>query len=132
MSAKAIVITKLLATAGVTAIVGQTIRPVAFKQSDLPPAILVTTEGIADTTTLGGAGKYYRSRVMTECIGTTATEAEAIGDAVIEALNGVIYETIAGCEVSAILLGTTDTDDYNEDLTQFRRTLDFFVRWRAA
>lgn len=132
MSATAAVIAKLLAATPVTSLVENRIRPVNLAPKDALPGVVVNIISGYDEPTLAGAGQYYRHRMQTDCLATTATAALAVGDAVMDVLNGVINETIGGCKDVTSLFAGIDFTDYGEDLTVYRRVLQFDVWWRKA
>lgn len=131
MSGLAIVTAKLLATSAVTAIVGQDVNAIMAPQTTEPPNIVLNLAGGNDQQMLSGAGKMYEQRIATESVARTATAAVALGDAVIDALQDVVKQTIAGCTDVDIALGTTDYTDWAEDRSLYRRTIHFSVKFRT-
>jgi hypothetical protein len=130
LSALTIVNTTLLDAPGVTSLVGTKVYPVVSPAQTAPPVIVVNRVSGDDDAMLSGAMRYYRNRMQVDCIAVTAKSAEQIGEAVLDALNGVVKATIAGCMDVDILFASTDQTDFADDRSIFRRLLQFNVRWR--
>lgn len=138
MSAPKIVINRLLAASGVTAIVGSRAFPILAPQNTQPPLIVVHLISTVDLgRTIDAAGDYFRSVVQVDCIaaGSPAAAGQVIdlGEAVIAALNGVIKQTVVGCsDVDILLNDGEDFTEYDQELQTFRRVLRFTVIWRRG
>lgn len=129
MSALAIAIARLKQVTGVTSVVTATkIYAMLAPQTVPAPYVLVNLISEPDEPMLDGAGRYYESRVSIEAIGTTGAEANSLG----EAIKGidVVKASIAGCTDVDIWKADSDYSDYADDRTAFRRTMDFYIRWR--
>lgn len=131
MSALSIAITKLKATSAVTTkTTAARIYPVDLPQGASPPCLVVNIASGYDEHMLTGAGKYYRNRVTVECNAETPLEVVDLGDAVMAALQDNINATIGAFTGVTTQFADLDRTDYSDDRTTYRRTLDFFIRWR--
>lgn len=131
MSAIEIVITKLKATAAVTALVPKASHyPIMWPEAAQPPAIVINIAGDSDEQMLSGAGKYYETRVRIESMAVSGTAVIAIGNAVRDALQDIVKATIAGFHDVDITYNGQFTD-WADDRSMARVVSDFSVRWRA-
>ena len=132
MSALEIAVTKLGATSSVTTITGAIgIYPISLPQTAAPPCVLVNIVSGQDEHMLTGAGKLYLHRVSVECLATTAAGVMALGDAVMAALEDNANATIGSFTGVSTQWADIDRTDLSDDRTVYRRTLDFFIRWRS-
>lgn len=132
MSALKIAVTKLAATSAVTDITTAVgIYPITMPQAAVPPCLIVNVVSGQDEHMLTGAGKYYRHRVSVECLATTALGAEALGAAVMTALQDNANATIGSFTGVATQFADSDRTDFSDDRSVYRRTVDFFIRWRS-
>jgi len=137
MSALAIVATKLKATPAVISLVAKShIVPGSLPQNagqveteQAARWILLTLVGGRDEQTLGGAGQLYEHRVRAECIASDLSTADAMGTAVLHALENVIKETIGGHAGTDISFSDIDFTQGSDDRSSEARILDFRVRW---
>lgn len=134
MSAIPIITQLLLANEDVTDIVGDKIFPIMAPQNTERPYIVLHLVDTEDAEYLYGAARYYRSLVQvdsyTEQTPEGAAQVMRLGDAVIEALNGVVKAKVAGSVDIDVLLGDTDfTESFLEAQTH-RRYTRFTCRWR--
>lgn len=137
MSAVQIVITKLLAASAVTAITSTRVYPILAPQTAITPQIVVHLIDNDDGAHLNGANKYYRSIVqvdsnVADSISGAAGKMLDLGETVIDVLNGVIKETVAGFKDVDIFLGDSDFTEYLNDRNAHSRVTRFSVQWRAA
>lgn len=134
MSAISIVTQKLLASPDVVDIVGDKIYPIMAPQNETRPYIVLHIIDNDDTPVLAGAGKYYRTIIQCdsycELSPAGATQVIALGDAVIDALNGVVKESVAGCIDVDVLLGSADFTESALEANTHRRYTQFAVRFR--
>lgn len=131
MSGISIVVTKLKGEATVTDLCPAThVFPVQLPQMQQPPAIIVNLTSKSDGQHLAGANRYYRDRISVECIALTATEAHDIGEAVLDFLNGIINDAVAGCRDINILFADFDMTVPDDARTVEKRELHFYVMWR--
>ncbi|TIX28923.1 DUF3168 domain-containing protein [Mesorhizobium sp.] len=131
MSALSIAITKLKATSAVTSkTTAARIYPVDLPQGASQPCLVVNIASGYDEHMLSGAGKYYRNRVTVECNAPTSEAVMALGDAVMAALEDNVNATIGTFTGITTQFADLDRTDYTDDRTTYRRTLDFFIRWR--
>lgn len=82
-----VAIRELLANAGVTAIVGQKVRP-EWASNESPPGVIV--EGLTTTYNLGPGTRRLGLQVplfIAKCYGTTRPQASQLANAVVEAMN---------------------------------------------
>lgn len=133
MSAMQIVITKLVATSAVTALVpASKIFPVTVGQGTNPPAITVSEMPRRDQPLLeGGASGYYEQRVTVDCMAETAEAGLAIANAVFGALHGPTKASISGFSDVDILEKGGAGSGYSDDRSLFTAGMDFSVRWRG-
>ena len=84
------IITKLLATSGVTDLVGSRVRPGGLAKSDhlAGPSIAIHRVSGGPLNTLSGGGTSYLSRVQLDCIAPTWLGARSLATACATALNG--------------------------------------------
>jgi hypothetical protein len=133
MSAMQIIIDRLKASPTVTASVpAGSILPVKAPQGLAPPYLLVNLIGEPDRNLLGGAGRYYQSRVSITVIALTGTSAINIGTAVKLALDSVVKASSGSFRDIDIYTEGTDYTDTNDDQSVARRIIDFYVDWRTA
>lgn len=132
MSALSIAITKLAATSAVTSkTTVARIYPIVFPQTASLPCLVANVVSGYDEHMLDGAGKYYRNRISIECLAASAEEVIALGDAVMSALQDNVNATIGAFTGVTTQFADLDRTDYSDDRTTYRRTLDFFIRWRS-
>lgn len=134
MSALAIARQLLITDAAVTGLVGTRVYPVAGEQGAVRPMVVLHLIHTKDHPTIAGAGKYYNTRFQTDCLGSTATEALNLGEAVIGRLNGIVKigMTIQGTRYKDIdcLLSETDFTEREDLPDSFRRIIQFSLWWR--
>lgn len=131
MSALEIAVTKLKATSAVTSkTTAVRIYPIDLPQGAQQPCLVVNIASGYDEHMLTGAGKYYRHRITVECLAATPEAVIALGDAVMTAMEDNVNATIGAFAGVTTQLADLDRTDYTDDRTTYRRTLDFFVRWR--
>jgi hypothetical protein len=135
MSALSIIAQRLLDSPEVTAIVGDKIFPIMAPQNAERPYLVLHIIDNMDTPILAGAGKYFRTQIQSDAYSEMtpagAKQVIELGDAVIEALNGVVKEKIAGCVDVDILLGSADFTESALEANTHRRYTQFSVRWRT-
>ncbi len=132
MSALSIAITKLKATSAVTSrTTTARIYPVDLPQGASQPCLIVNITSGYDEHMLSGAGKYYLNRITVECNAQTPQEVMDLGDAVMAALQDNVHATIGAFVGVTTQFADLDRTDYSDDRTTYRRTLDFFIRWRS-
>lgn len=130
MSAIEIVITKLLADAGVTALVGQRVRPMQGAQGDVAPFIVVNQASEGEQPMLRYDSGYYESRVSIELNSTTGTGVTILGTAIKLALKNTVKEAVGAYLDVDILKSASDYTDVNDARTLVRRIMDYTVHWR--
>lgn len=133
MSSIGIIVTKLKATPGVTALVPKaSIYPIKWPQMAQPPALVLNLVGGTDRQMLNGAARYYSGRVNIEVLDTDASSVDAIGRAVITALESVVKAAIASCRDVDIAYEGGDFTDWADDRSMARWTIPFRVDWKPA
>lgn len=75
-------IAQLLASSGVTALVGAAVRPNVRAQNDNPPCVVVTTISRSPVYHSGGQADLAEAMVQMDCWGKTALEALTLARAV--------------------------------------------------
>lgn len=132
MSALAIAITKLKATPAVTSLTTAAgVYPIDMPQQATAPCLVVNLTSGYDEHMLSGAGKYYRNRITVECLAVGPEAVVALGDAVLAALQDNVNATIGAFTGVTTQFADLDRTDFSNDRTTYRRTLDFFIRWRS-
>jgi hypothetical protein len=135
MSALAIITQALLASEAFTNIVDSKVYPIMAPQNAARPYTVLHLVDNEDTPHLGGAGRYYRSIVQADHYAEMTSEGAAtvvrLGDAAIEALNGIVKAKIAGCVDVDVLLGAVDFTESFLEANTHRRYTQFTCRWRT-
>lgn len=133
MSAISLTIQALLAAPDVTAVVSNRIQPHPVRQGTALPAIAVTMSAENMEYLLGGASQYPQSSVQIHCLGTAASEAVELGEAVKLALQDLHYTSADTPPVHASFSkDAVDFMDFSDDLTTYRRVMSFDIRWRTG
>lgn len=102
-------------------------------QEATTPYVVFNLDGGADPQMLEGAGGYPEVRVVAECLGSSASEALDVGDAIHAALDNVVKATIAGIASDIdIYWQGFDITDPADAMALSRRSIHFYVRARAA
>jgi hypothetical protein len=81
-------VAKLLATSGVTNLVGARIRPVALRQTDTLPAIVYQRVGTDSVNHATGECNVAFARIQVDCLASTYAAAKTLATAVKAALSG--------------------------------------------
>lgn len=139
MSARGIVIRKLLTAAAVTQVAGERIFPSQAPQDATKPYILVHKPAQQNEQMLGGDAGYPQARVSLEIVGRTGAEVDSLGKLIFDSLKNVTNETVDDGQSPATVYGRDvtiiptdfDVDDYSDARKSFRRIIDFYVRFRA-
>lgn len=131
MSAIKIIRHFLLEAPRVKNIVKFGVYPIELPEKAQPPCILLNLAGGSDSQTLGGAGRYYETRVSVECNALTADEAIDLGEAALTTLESITKQKV-GILFQDIDIYFADTDytDVSDARSLKRRILHFRVRWR--
>lgn len=109
------------------------IYPIEAPQNLTPSKYLILNfAGGNDGKLLSGAAGYPQQRVRVECIAPSGSGALELGDAVLNTLKSIVKQAISGARDIDIEWADFDLTDPADALAQARRTLDFYVRWRAA
>lgn len=121
---------RLLATAGVTALVGQRINWGAHPQGEAFPALVLTVISGAEGYTLTGRDGLLQGRVQVDCYAATYGAAKVLSRAVVASLGGYSSAGFRG----VFHVGTRDSREggSNEAERLFRVSLDFTTHWRAS
>lgn len=137
MSARELIIRKLLATPAITAVVGDKIYPSQAPQGVVPPFILVTKPGQENRQLLKNSAEMPRARVSLECNAASALGAEDLGDLLYTVLQNVTNEAVGDGASPETTIGTitvmpadSDIDDFDDERLGYRRIIDFYVDWR--
>jgi hypothetical protein len=134
VSAIRIVIEQLKLVAPVVSAIGseRKIYPIAAPEDGALPYLVVNRISERDFGCLGGAGRYYESRVQIDINGATASAVDSIGTAVKLGLDSIVKATIAGAIDVDIWPADTDYTDVSDIRSTYRRVMDFYVNWRSA
>lgn len=129
---EAALIAKLLASAGVTALVGQKITWVRRVQGETPPAIVLhRIDGQPDYHHAGASGLVV-SRVQVDCWGLTYGSAKAVARAVEAAVTAQTF-TEGTIRFDVILIADERDSTFDEaPETLFRTSLDLMVHHASA
>ena len=106
---ESVIITKLLATAGITALTSTRIRPGKAAAGDSLPYLVLRRISGGTENMLGAAGTAYLARIQIDCIAATYSGARALADAVTAGLNGH-RDIAASPRIDSVML-TDETDD---------------------
>jgi hypothetical protein len=133
MSVVPAIITALLANSGVTTLVGNRIDASFGAQGSRGPSLIVYAASEVDVPQLNGAMDFPAARVTVECRANRASVADQVGDAVIAALknlngdfDGKTVQVVGWAHIAS------DTSQYDENNTLYRRIIDFKCRYRTA
>lgn len=123
---------QLLATSGVTAIVGTRVRPVMAGQADNPPRVVVTTISRNPVYHAGGQSDLADARVQVDCWATTATGAIALARAVKAAIPKQPF-TRSGVDFGGVFQISERQSFEGDDATSriHRVSIDFRV-WHSS
>lgn len=128
---EAALIAKLLASAGITAQVGQRITWARRDQGGTLPAIVLNRiDGVPDYHLSGPSG-LVESRVQVDCWGSSYGAAKAIARAVEAVVSGARF-TQGGVRFDAILIVDERDSTFDETTPIFRTSLDLQVHHAAA
>lgn len=135
MNAVTLVVRRLLADAGVAALVDTEVFPVLAPQGFAAPHIVVSLVHEDADVVLEGHRNGFFSRVSVQCKAADVSAAIDIGEAVKSAL-AIVNEPVYSGATPPVEIGTitcwkegTDITDYGDDRSVFRRLLDYRVRW---
>lgn len=101
---------RLLATAGVTNLVGTRIRPIQLKQGEALPALTWQTIDIEPSNGSTGLGNHAMARIQVDSLATTYGGAKALAAAVRTALSGWSSSTASPNVAPVHWLGDNDLD----------------------
>lgn len=129
---EAALIAKLLASAGITALVGQRINwKVRPQGQPLPALVLHKPSGFPDYQ-LSGTEGLWQSRVQVDSWGLSYGAAKAAADAVLATLSGQRF-THAGVRFAGVLMVDERDDTFSAETgTLFRYSRDYQVHHAAA
>ena len=121
---------KLIADAGVSALVGSRVRPIVLDQRDTVPAIVYSLVNQEGWHSLQGGTTCARSRVQFFAYGNTITEAINVSDAIMASLDGYRGQTQDIFVSSCMLDNSYDMADpptKGSAEWRYRRAIDFVV-----
>lgn len=132
MSAIRIVERLLKADSAVT----NNIELVAMTQPTQPPFIVISHVAESQDSFIHTAVDHFETRVSVEIMAASAIECDRQSEAVKRCLGYVIHQRV-GTGINSwidvcIRKAGGDTLDYNDERTVYRRTIDFYVRWKPA
>lgn len=128
---EAALITKLLASAGITALVGQRINWSRRPQGEtLPAVVLHRIDGGRDYHTQGASG-LVESRVQVDCWGSSYGSAKAVARQVEAAVSGARF-TQGAIRFDAILILDERDSTFDETTPIFRTSIDLAVHHASA
>jgi len=110
------------------------IELIAMTQPTQPPFIVISHVAESQESLLASQVEHYETRVSVEVMATSAIECDRQGEAVKHCLGYVIHQRV-GVGVNSwsdvcIRKAGGDTIDFNDERTVYRRTIDFYVRWK--
>jgi hypothetical protein len=124
---EAALIARLLATAGVTALVSTRINWKRRPQAEPLPAIVLHVVSRIPDVTHGGRSGLIVSRVQVDCWGATFGSAKAVARAVENALTAQTF-TQGSVRFDAILIDSERDDTTDETTPLFRTSLDLMIQ----
>lgn len=133
MSAKQIVIAKLLGSAAVTNIVGNKIAPNKADQKWPAPYIVVSQPAEDNRQLLTEDAGFPRARVRIMCWATSPLAAATLRNAAFNALKNVTRETITAPGLSAIatiIPADFSADGYSDEREADAEIFDVYCDWR--
>lgn len=127
------IIAKLLADAGVSALVGTRVRPMSLPQGEPLPAITVRRIDGGPTYCDDGESGLATGRVQIDTWGTTYADAKGAARAVTDSLSAFVG-TVSGVSFRNVLVD--DEQDYRESGAsqaeyRYRTRVDFIVWWKT-
>jgi hypothetical protein len=140
VTASGAVILRLKQIAALTALVGQEIWPIKFRQSQPWPAVRVTQIGRDEPMTLRGPVNLLSSRIQVDVAATTKSGADAAMDAVhgngqgqsASGLNGWIGSIGSPALSIRTVFSLDEGEDFDsEELNVYRKRRDYRVVWSA-
>jgi len=135
VSVESVIVARLLATSGVTDIVGSRIRPLLLRQSDSIPGIAYTTISNTPVSRATGTNATYRARVQLDCFASTYTAAKTLEAAVIAALDNYSASgttpPISSCHLETVTDLPPDDTPGADDRRAFGVSLDFIL-WHGS
>lgn len=123
------IVAELLATAGVTAVVGQRIWWQVAVQATSSPYIVLDAVSKRPVHDMGGAGGLAQARVSASCYAGTYANAKAAAAAVLAALDRR-RGTIQGVAFGAILSESEEDAGWDEATKMHVVTVDFRVLYQ--
>jgi hypothetical protein len=137
MSAKQIVIIKLLAAADVIAIVGNRIWGTNAPQAAALPYVIVTKPGSQNRQLLESDAGFPRTRIRLECVAASGAEAAKLQRAAFNALKNVTRETVtdgqtpaAFSAIATITPSDFEVDGFSDARNAAVEITDFYVDWK--
>lgn len=124
---EAALIARLLATAGVTALVSTRINWSRRVQSEALPAIVLHRIDGAPDVHHGGASGLVASRVQVDCWGATYGSAKAVARAVETAITAQTF-TQGVVRFDVILIADERDSTFDETTPLFRTSLDLMIQ----
>lgn len=129
------IIDKLLATAGVSALVGTRVRGGSAAKGDATPYLVVNRVSGGPINTLNGGGTSYLARLQIDAIASSYSPARALADAVAAALNG--FRDIASTpRIDMVHLEDETDDDFSptdgSDFPLHRVIQDYHVSYETT
>lgn len=116
---------------GVSALAANRRWDVELAQNAGLPALVLTPVSLTDDLHLGGSNRYPEFVFNVDAIGLKFGDADALGDAVMEALTDY-RGVVAGYDITSIFHNDIDYVDKGETGEHFRRRLSFVMRYRLA
>jgi hypothetical protein len=131
LSATRLIIDALLQDSAVALIVGIRVYPATALQGAALPYITVSLINEDVDYILAGATSGRESRLEVACHAWSFTAVDALAEAIIAALVGIVNQTVGPEDIgpATILKQGTDVADFSEDRRVYRRLMDFRVRW---
>lgn len=124
---EAALLAKLLATAGVTALVSTRINWSRRPQAEVLPAIVLHRIDGAPDVHHGGASGLVVSRIQADCWGSTYGSAKAVARAVEAAITAQTF-TQGAVRFDVILIADERDSTFDETTPLFRTSLDLMVQ----
>lgn len=115
MAIEAPIITRLLASASVTSLVGQRVSPQLRRQGDSTPAIVYEVSEVIRYDTMQAAGTLCRLSMRIDCIADGYADSRDVAAGVRAAVDGQGFTGVLRCAVVSETTGAAVPDDGQGD-----------------
>jgi hypothetical protein len=109
-------------------VAGQRVRPILLPEGSTYPAIVYTVVATSPLASMDGVNALQMKRMQIDCYGNNAVEAKTLCKAVHNLLDGY-RGTLSEGTVIQSSLPNQDVDSFDFDLSVYRISLDFNIRF---